>query len=650
MPAARNRLVRKPPGLPAEVRPAGNRTLAEKLDPEWWARIFDGLYLVTDGDIALNESLTRYEVDVITEVLGIERDDAILDLCCGNGRHSIELARRGYRNVVGLDYSGELLRVARKRAEEEGLRVRFKQGDARNLPFPSGTFDAVIMMGNSFGYFADPLDDLRVLREVHRVLRPYGKFLIDVADGEYLRRSFERLSVERLHDGLLVIRERELDEHGRRLVTRELVIDGGQQVIADRVYAVRLYDRSSLRTLLMRAGFTGVLLASRLRYEPADRDPGMMKSRLLFVSYAEKPETREPLNGRNGNLVVVLLGDPRIPNPVKPGGLFDDDDELAVCELKHALLGIRGYRFVFLDDHSKFVEFLSANRTSIHMVLNLCDDGFGNDPSMEAHVPALLEMLGLRYTGAGPRCLTLCYDKSAVKLIASSMGIPVPWHALIPEGSEEVPSSVRYPALVKPNFADNSWGITERSLVRNREELRAAVRELRTSWGYRGPILVEEYVDGMDLTVSIVGNPPDDVVLPILTEDYSGLPDGLPRILTYAAKWLPDSPYGRVRSVPAEVPEQLRAQLVRWSRSLFVRLGCRDYARFDWRLGRDGVPRLLEANPNPGWVWDGHLRRACQYHGWSYRRMLLEILAAAERRYASSQQGHGASRVTARVR
>ncbi|MEM2701434.1 MAG: D-alanine--D-alanine ligase, partial [Nitrososphaerota archaeon] len=99
-----------------------------------------------------------------------------------------------------------------------------------------------------------------------------------------------------------------------------------------------------------------------------------------------------------------------------------------------------------------------------------------------------------------------------------------------------------------------------------------------------------------------------------------------------------------------EVPEQLRAQLVRWSRSLFVRLGCRDYARFDWRLGRDGVPRLLEANPNPGWVWDGHLRRACQYHGWSYRRMLLEILAAAERRYASSQQGHGASRVTARVR
>lgn len=642
-------MVRTSRGVPADARHAGSRSIVEKLDRDWWAKIFDSLYLVTDGDIALNEHLTRREVDVITEVLRIERDDVVLDLCCGNGRHSLELARRGYRNVVGLDYSDELLRVARKRAEEEGLRVRFRQGDARNLPFPSGTFDVVIMMGNSFGYFADPLDDLRVLREVHRVLRPYGKFLIDVADGEYLRRNLERLSVERLQDGLLVIRERELAEHGRRLVTRELVIDGDQRVIADRVYAVRLYDYAALRPLLERAGFTGVLLASSLSYEPIDRDPGMMRSRLLVVAYAEKAETREVASSRDGNVVVVLLGDPRLPNRVKPGGLFDEDDLLAVCELKHALLGIRGYRFVFLDDHSRFVEFLSANKSRIHMVLNLCDDGFGNDPSMEAHVPALLEMLGLRYTGAGPRCLTLCYDKAAVKLIASSMGIPVPWHALIPEGSEEPPISVRYPALVKPNFGDNSWGITERSLVRNREELRAAVRELRTTWAYRGPILVEEYIDGIDLTMSMVGNPPNEVMLPILTEDYSGLPDGLPRILTYAAKWLPESPYGRVRSVPLEVPEPQRAQLVRWCRALFVRLGCRDYARFDWRLGRDGVPRLLEANPNPGWVWDGHLRKACRYHGWSYQRMFIEIIAAAERRYAASPQGHGAGRVAVQI-
>ncbi len=632
-------MVRSSQDVPSDTRVAGKRSLAEMLDGDWWAKIFDRIYLVTDADIALNEELTRREVDLIADVLGLERDDVVLDLCCGNGRHSLELARRGYRNVVGLDYSTELLQVARERAEAEGLRVRFKHGDARNLPFPSNTFDAVIMMGNSFGYFADPLDDLRVLREVHRVLRPYGKFLLDVADGDFLRRNFERYSVERLHDGLMVVRERELDGHGNRLVSRELVIGRDQRVIADRIYAVRLYDYPTLRSLLQKAGFTGNLLKSRLSYEPLDRDPGMMRHRLLILSYAEKGETRGMDSDRNGKLVVVLLGDPRLPNPIKPNNAFDDDDLLSVCELKHALLGIKGYRFVFLDDHSKFVEFLSSNRSKIHMVLNLCDDGFLNDPSMEAHVPALLEVLGIRYTGAGPRCLTLCYDKSAVKLIAASIGIPVPWHVLIPDGSEEVPAAVRYPALVKPNFGDNSWGITDRSVVRNREELRVALRELRQVWGYKGPVLVEEFIDGIDLTVSIVGNPPNDVVLPVLTEDYSSLPDGLPRILTYAAKWLPDSPYGRVRSVRAEVPEVVRSQIVRWSRALFVRLGCRDYARFDWRLGHDGVPRFLEANPNPGWVWDGHLRKACRYHGWSYRRMFLEILAAAERRYATSSNG-----------
>ncbi len=287
-------------GMPSDARVAGKRSLKEMLDRDWWAKIFDRIYLITDADIALNEELTRREVDLITEILGLEKEDVVLDLCCGNGRHSLELARRGFRNVVGLDYSAELLQVARERAESEGLKVRFKQGDARNLPFPSNAFDAVIMMGNSFGYFADPFDDLRVLKEVHRVLRPYGKFLIDVADGEFLRRNFERYSVERLHDGLMVVRERELDAHGNRLISRELVIDGEQRVVADRVYAVRLYDYPTLRSLLLRAGFTGVFLTSRLSYEPVDKDPGMMRHRLLVLSYAEKGEVREVTAERTG--------------------------------------------------------------------------------------------------------------------------------------------------------------------------------------------------------------------------------------------------------------------------------------------------------------------------------------------------------------
>ncbi|MEN3048366.1 MAG: methyltransferase domain-containing protein [Candidatus Caldarchaeales archaeon] len=606
----------------------GPLPLEKRVDPDWWKRIFSDLYLVTDGDVVCNRRLTEREVDLIVELLDLDRDDRVLDLCCGNGRHSLELARRGFGNVHGLDYSRDLLQVAEASAFREGLSVRFRRGDARRLPYREDQFDAVILMGNSFGYFRDEHDDLRVLREAHRVLRPYGKLLIDVTDGEAFRAQLAPVRAE-THDGAVVVRLRELSSDGKRVYTREIVVSG-DAVLADHVYGIRLYAFGELRDLLLRAGFANVSLRARLTYDPDDKDPGLMGSRMVVTALAVKParsDERRPL-------VVVLLGDPRRPNPVKPGGRFDEDDEVAVNELKSVLHGIREYRFVFLDDHSAMLRFLQENADSIHLVLNLCDDGFLNDPRMEGHVAAMLEVLGIKYTGAGPACLSICYDKSAVKAIARSMGVPVPDHALVRNSVDlrRVPGRL-FPCIVKPNFGDNSWGITERSVARDRSELEAAVRSLKDEWGYGGPVLVERFVEGRDLTVSVIGNPPDLVFLPVLEEDYSRLPDGLPRILTYDAKWNPGSPYGSVESVPARLPDGVRRRLLGWSGVLFERLGCRDYARFDWRLDAEGRLWMLEANPNPGWVWDGHFRKACRQAGWTYGRMFREIIRAAERRY-----------------
>jgi D-alanine-D-alanine ligase len=531
-------------GIPHQgVIPYTKKTpLEDILDPDWWKRLFGVLYLKTDSDIVCNEQLTKMEVDMIEELLDLNRGDRILDLCCGNGRHSIELAGRGYRNVYGLDYSKDLLNIALGRARKEGLNISFRWGDARHLPYPDDFFDVVIMMGNSFGYFESMHDDLLVLKEVKRVLRPFGKFLLDIVDGEMMRKSFEKLSAENHNGGTLVIRERELSRMGDRLITREIVFDQAGAVVADNVYAVRLYSFTSLKILMEKAGFTEVSLRARIAYDPDKNDPGMMKSRMVVTAFAAKDVDKQLRGG--GRLVVVLLGDPTLKNVVKPGSVFDEDDVHALNELKSALLGLRGYKFVFLDKHATFLDFLRENRDSIYMVLNLCDDGFLNNPYMELHIPALLDILGIRYTGAGPRCLSICYDKSAVKSIASSMGIPVPHHILI-ENAKHVGKPV-FPAIVKPNFGDNSWGIDARSVVRNMSELDAAIKELSTRWGYRGPILVEEYIEGIDLTVSILGNPPDDIALPILTEDYSMLPENLPKILTYQAKWMPNSEYGKV--------------------------------------------------------------------------------------------------------
>lgn len=613
----------------------GNRTrsalssLKEKCDPDWWKKSFDRIYLITDGDVVMNDQLTRFEVDLITSVIDLEKDDVILDLCCGNGRHSIELARRGYKRVHALDYSSELLEIARRTAYQMRTKVEFKRGDARYLPYEDDTFDAVIIMGNSFGYFSSESDDVKVLQEVRRVLRPYGKILIDVADRRSLIENFESVGVESHDGGIAVIRLRELSRDRSWVYAREIVLEGWKKVLADRVYGMRLYSYDELKSLLEKVGFTNVSLRTRITYDPKDLDPGIMKSRMLITALASK----EP-RGCSSKQIVVLLGDPRKPNLIKLGKVFDPDSIYAVNELKSALLGIKGYCFTFLDDHEEMVNYLLRNRNSIYMVLNLCDDGFMNDPSMEPHVPALLDLLNIRYTGAGVRCLSICYDKTAVKEIARSLGIPIPWGRLINDVEEfsHVPSEA-FPLIIKPNFGDNSWGITERSIANDRSEAVAAYKSLREVWGYRGPVLVERFIEGIDVTTSIIGNPPREVCLPILTEDYSSLPPQLPRILTYEAKWVPDSQYASVKSVPARLPRETRANLLRWSRKLFLRLECRDYARFDWRIDEHGRPWLLEVNPNPGWVWDGHLRKACHFYGWSYKKMLLSIIRAAETRY-----------------
>lgn len=120
--------------------------------------------------------------------------------------------------------------------------------------------------------------------------------------------------------------------------------------------------------------------------------------------------------------------------------------------------------------------------------------------------------------------------------------------------------------------------------------------------------------------------------MPIAEEDYSSLPEGLPKICGYEAKWLPDSPYWNLRSIPAELPDETEKLIVECCLKLFERLECRDYCRFDWRLDSESNPKLLEVNPNPGWCWDGHLAKMAKIAGILYNEMLKMILEAAEQR------------------
>jgi SAM-dependent methyltransferase len=217
---------------------------------QWYREFFDDLYLRVYQPLEAPEQVRR-EVDFIVKALDLPAGAKVLDLCCGQGRHSLELARRGFQ-VVGVDLSEALLYAARKRAESEGLSVTFLHCDMREIDF-AGEFDAVINMFTSFGYLESEAEDEKVLGKVAQALKSGGKFLLDVVNRDRLVRDFQAREWHAADEGWLVLEERTFDHLSGRTETRWVCVarDG---VRYERLSSVRLYTASELRTMLERAG------------------------------------------------------------------------------------------------------------------------------------------------------------------------------------------------------------------------------------------------------------------------------------------------------------------------------------------------------------------------------------------------------------
>lgn len=619
---------------PKTVGPVSD--LERHLPSDWWSSLFNSLYLKTDGDVVENEGNTAREIDLLIQSAGLERNDRILDLCCGQGRHAIELARRGFQNVTGIDRSRYLIRLARRRARGLGLPITWHEGDARKFRLAPQSFHCVALMGNSFGYFESEEDDVAVLEAVKRALKPGGALALDLADGEWMRQNFERRSWEWIDENHFVCRERSLARDGRRLITREVVVHAEKGVIADQFYAERLYNREQIERLLVKVGFEAVRLHTQIETESErNQDLGMMANRIFLSARAPRMVTVVQIKpGVAFPEVTVVLGDPRLPDTVKRDGQFNPEDLDTVNRLKDALSELEGYRFTYLDNHASLLTDLRANPPSF--VMNLCDEGFNNDAFMEPHLPAYLEMLGIPYTGAGPGCLAMCYNKSLVRAVAMAVDIPVPLETFRDPDDQSATIPSVFPALIKPNFGDSSIGITARSVVATPEEAVACIGELRHLLPGR-PLLIQEYLTGAEYSVGLIGNPGIGfTALPCLEVDYSRLAENLPRILGYESKWEPNSPYWTgIQYREARLDDDRRRRLIDYSSMLFERLGCADYARFDFRADANGEIKLLEVNPNAGWCWDGKLNLMAGFQGLRYADFLRLLLDAAQSRLAN---------------
>ncbi|MSO70663.1 MAG: methyltransferase domain-containing protein [Alphaproteobacteria bacterium] len=625
------------------VRQATARTLGPISDLErhlpvdWWRNLFNAVYLKTDGDVVENNTNTEADIDLLIRTAGLDANDRVLDLCCGQGRHALALARRGFRSITGIDRSRYLIRLARRRARDAGLTVDFKEGDARRFRASDASFHCVAILGNSFGYFDQEEDDLAVLGQVRRVLKPGGTLAMDITDGEWMRQHFERRSWEWIDENHFVCRERTLGASGERLVTREVVVHAEKGVIADQFYAERLYSRARIEEMLARTGFTNVRVHGSVA-SASDRgqDLGMMANRIFIT--AASPRAVMPVVGKRMPFpsITVVMGDPKLPDQVKFGGHFNAEDLETIQRTKTALAELTEYKFSYVDNHAAFLTQMRSSPPEF--VLNLCDEGFNNDAQMELHIPAYLEMLGIPYTGSGPATLALCYNKSQVRAVATALDISVPLETYCDPTDQGATIPAVFPALLKPAWGDSSVGITQKAVVTTADQAIEYLAYLRELLPGR-PVLIQEFLTGPEYSVSIIGNPGLGLTaLPVLEVDYRRLPDDLPPILAYESKWDPKSPYwSDIRYHEARIEEDTRRQLIDMSMLLFERLGCRDYARFDFRADAHGQVKLLEANPNPGWCWDGKLNIMAGFAGIRYAELLRQIIDAAQARIAEKR-------------
>ncbi|MEE9614327.1 MAG: ATP-grasp domain-containing protein [Thermodesulfobacteriota bacterium] len=266
------------------------------------------------------------------------------------------------------------------------------------------------------------------------------------------------------------------------------------------------------------------------------------------------------------------------------------------------------------------------------MIFNLCEGAFGQS-DLEMNVAAMLELFDLKFTGSGPVALALALDKGRTKDILRGRGVPTADYRVVEKAPPDDCEALGFPLIVKPLKEDASIGIEIGAVVKDAAELEKRVNYVVTE--YYQPAIVEEYIEGREFNISVVGNGEGARTLPLSEIDFSDYPEGLPRIVSYEAKWITVSPlYIKTPPVcPADVPEELRGELERVALGAYRAIGCRDYARVDMRVGGDGGIRVLEVNPNPDISRDAGLARAAKSTGLDYHQLIKEIVMAAEARY-----------------
>jgi D-alanine-D-alanine ligase len=258
------------------------------------------------------------------------------------------------------------------------------------------------------------------------------------------------------------------------------------------------------------------------------------------------------------------------------------------------------------------------------LVFNMCE-GVDGVAALEPSVIAVLELLALPYTGSSSFTAALCLRKHVVNALLAGAGLPVPEFATVRRGDAARP--VGFPAICKPAAEDASIGIEQKSVVRTRHALADRVEAMLERWNQ---VLVQRYVEGREVNVGVIG----DQVLPVAEIDFSGMPKGKWRIVSYRSKWEAgsDEDTGTAPRCPADLAPDLESEVRRLALEAWRTVGGQGYGRVDMRIDRKGQPWILEVNPNPDIAPDAGLARMADAGGMGYGRLIHTVCQLGMRR------------------
>jgi D-alanine-D-alanine ligase len=328
-------------------------------------------------------------------------------------------------------------------------------------------------------------------------------------------------------------------------------------------------------------------------------------------------------------IAVCFNEAPAVPARGESIDLLSEQGARHEAEAVQAALHSLSHRAELVPLEADITDFITRLRgADFDLAFNLCE-GFWGDSRREMHVAALLELLGLCFTGATPYCLGLTQDKARTKDLFNAHRLPTPRHILVRLGGQHPKTrGLTFPLIVKPRYEDASLGITGDSIVGTEKALLNRIRYIHDT--YRQDALVEEFIEGRELNVAIVGNSHPEV-LPISEIRFD---PALPHtIVSYSGKWLEESAeYGGTRPVcPAALRFRDEFLIKDVALRAFKLLECRDYARIDIRL-RDGVPYILEVNANPDIAPGAGLARSARVAGLSYPEFIGHMVDLARNR------------------